>query len=267
MEPVSSNPFDDMRRKALGSGAPATVGIIAALGVTFLLAWFGMRSVFGDLLAFSSDQALSRPWTLLTYPFASVGDGRGLIFFLFLLLWLWWVGSTLERSLGRSFYLATFGVLTLLGSLSMLVGGLLTGAGAVLLGPGLVVAALTMIWCAKFPEATIMLFMVVPFKGKWLAILTAALTLFGYGTGAPLLGAFALIPLALGWLFGAGKLPIGTPSRGPSRVSKSEQKKKEVEHRSYMDSIRKKQKDREERERLRKLFESSISEDDDSGKK
>ena len=255
--------FDDFAAGLRRSGTPATIGLIGGMAVAYLLAWFGLRNIIGPGLGFDPASALGRPWTLLTYPFASLGNGSDLIWFLLSLLWVWFMGGAIERELGAQRFIATFFAFTLLGALAMLLGRALLGTGPALLGPMIPASALTMIWAARNPEQSILLMMVIPLKGKYLAILTVVLVIFPLGASNPLLGVIAALPLGLAWLWASGKLPVAYPVGVRTGRSRADRKAEERRHFEFQEAIRKKQQDRDERERLRKLFESSLDPKDD----
>ncbi len=247
---------------ATGSGAPrATVGIIVALSVAFVAAWLGLSATLTALLAFVPEATLAQPWTLLTYPLASAGDGGGLIWFFLLCWWLFMNGQLLEPELGAGRYLLAFAAFTLIGALAMLLCGVAFGVRISLAGAWLPVAALTVLWGIRARDQQVLFLFVLPIKAKWLAVLTALLVLFGYGTGAPIAGVFALLPLAAAWLYGDNRLPFLPYGRTAPKRRESNRKRQEFNR--FVDDVRTREKQREERERLRKLFESSIQDDDE----
>jgi membrane associated rhomboid family serine protease len=249
---------EDAQRWVRQQATPVTIGLIIALVVSFMFAWF-TQGAPTPLLALDTARLL--PWTILTYPLADAGDGRALIFFLFLLLWLFWVGSSTERDLGSAKFAGFFALMTVLAGLFLFLGSTGLGIQYRLMGAGLPVAGLTVAWGTRNQNAQIRLYGIIPLTGKVLAILTVALTLFAYGTGAPLLGVFAVLHLAIAWAFAANKIP-GYAYAKP--VATYRPTKQQVERESsYFDDVRKREKEREERERLRKLFESSLVDDPD----
>jgi hypothetical protein len=96
-----------------------------------------------------------------------------------------------------------------------------------------------------------------------LAWLTAALVLFGYGTmlQAPLLGAFACIHLIIAYYFAANRFEAVPYRQGEGRVNPARMKATEKKDKSYFEEVRKREQERAERERLRKLFEDSMEDD------
>ncbi|RYG96390.1 MAG: hypothetical protein EON58_12170, partial [Alphaproteobacteria bacterium] len=98
--------------------------------------------VVGLWLSFLPELALSRPWTFITYPLAMIlQDGlAGPLFTLFLLMWTYQIGTSIEGELGRTRYLVFWAAATVLPALLMLT------TRAPLLGPSLPVGALTCAW-------------------------------------------------------------------------------------------------------------------------
>src|SRR2546421_141626 len=117
-------------------------------------------------------------------------------------------------------------------------------------------SAFSVMWGRENPTATILLMFIIPISGKWMAWLSAALVFFQ--TQPPQLAPFAALPLLLAYLFAANKLPVSY-SRHDRRYT-APAKKTERYDRKYYEEVRRREQDRNERERLRKLFESSVNE-------
>lgn len=250
----------DFRQRMSRNGTPATLGLILALVSTFLLAWTGVAPGLKDQLAFDASGGLARPWTLLTYPFYSSGDGNGFLFFVILALWLWGIGGDLERRIGAPRYLGIWFGATLIGGLAIGIAAAVMGMGQfVLAGTLIPLGAITVGWGVLNPSATVQLMFVLPITGKWLAWLTYGIVLFGVGTGAPAAGVFACIPLALAHLYVLGRMPglDFQRARSSGRIRNAPKQSD-----AYFDDVRKREKERDERERLRKLFESSLKDDE-----
>lgn len=225
-----------------------TQGLVGAMVLVFLVAWFpGMERLAVTL---SCNGSLDRLWSFLTYPFAP-GVVGGLVFLVLEWAWLYWIGSSLEKSEGTRAFGVQFLGSTLAGSLLTALGSFLAANPVSIAGPWLPVAALTCLWCARNPSVTVRLMMVIPASTKVLAVVTAVVTVLFYGNGAPLVGVFAALPCALAWLYGSRKLVPAkrqvVTGRGPSRSP--------AEFDKFMESVRSKEKERREQERLRKLLE------------
>jgi membrane associated rhomboid family serine protease len=249
----------DFRRSAAASGAPGTVVLVILLIAFYLLAFLNLAPV--TELAFWTSEALARPWTFLTYAF--VTDARWLIAIVFMCLWLWGIGGWVERDLGTPKYLMVFCLFAVLCSLALFIGAMVVGRHTVLMSAWTPIAALTIIWGTRNPEMGVTLMFVLPIKGKYLAWLSAALVFFG--TADPRLAIFAAAPLALAYFFAANKLAALPYARGAPSFSlpRKQEGKHPREDDRYFDDVKRREKEREERERLRKLFEGSLSDDDD----
>jgi membrane associated rhomboid family serine protease len=246
------------------SGTPATFLLIGSFLAAFVLSWL-MRSSVTNPLQFYTDW--SQPWGLITYAWANTSDGQGLFWFLLEMYWLWWVGTSCERDLGTPKYLAFFFASIAAAALFLWAGISLVHGRVplpILGGPGLAISAVTVAWGVRNPRACVKLFACIPVTGTVLAWLIVALDLFGYGSlyHAPIIGLFAIAHLGLAYLFATNRLPGVTYSR----VNPSYQAAKahERQDKSYFDEVRRREQDRVERERLRKLFEKSV--DDEPGK-
>jgi membrane associated rhomboid family serine protease len=264
--------FQDFRSHARQSLAPATVAICVGLVFTFLLAALRLQPNIGLWLAFFTD--FSQPWGLVTYPFAYPGDGSGLIWLVLEVLWLWGMGGSVERDLGTPKYVALFLAFTLLGALSLALGAAVVGASFPVIGPLIPIGAITVVWGTRNPTLPVMLMMIIPILGRWLAWLTAAIVFFNVTAmyNAPLVGAFGCVALFVGWLFASNRIPgvaysrgawgpdWGFRSRGKPTVTPSS-KKTDYMSQEYYDDVRRREQERAERERLKKLFEGSLDDD------
>lgn len=251
---MSRSPSPDFRRALTRSGNSITLILIGVMVLTFALGFLGLRAVYG--LALEPEYLAARPWNLLLYPFGPNAGGLGLFWTLLSALWLYSFGSWVERDQGSVRFAWAWVIFTLLG------GGCAVLAYAAhigfvgLYGPLLPASAITVVWSARNPTATIMLWGLIPITGKILGWLVSVFVLVGTGQGAPLAGLLMCLPLLAAWAWAAERLPIAYSAR---RVAKKVQSKRDYAH---VDDAMNRQKEREERERLRKLFESSIEEDE-----
>jgi hypothetical protein len=239
---------------------PATIGLIALAVVPFLLAWLGLAQQLLAWFALVPSEALAKVWTLLLYPLANPGDGGQIIGVLFLAYWLYMIGTSLEAEMRSGLLAVVSVILTLIGGLAWWLGGSFLPAGPQI-GLFLPSAALTVLWAMRNPESTIMLMMIIPIKAKWLALLAGVVVLFMAGNTAPLMGIFGLLPLLAAFLYATNRIPGLKYGQTVADVKATKKEKKEFS--SYMDEVHKREKERDERERLRKLFESSLGDDPD----
>ncbi len=239
---------------------PVTGVLVVLVAVSFLIGWFA-SSGSGlpwtlDLLGLNEKSLLTKPWTLITYPFAFVG--AQFIGVLFVCYWFWSVGSQLETDLRSELYalfllfsIITHGLFTVLAAMAM-------NAQVYLLMPFVLGASVTVLWGSRYPDMTVMVFGIIPVKAKWIAAISVGSILFSYGLGSPVVGVAICLPFIITALYGMNKLPL---AYGPLKT-KVKDKKVEKEFHSFIDNVRTREKEREERERLRKLFESSLSDED-----
>lgn len=251
--------LNDIKRTVRAAGAPATVALTVAMFVTYLVAWVTKSSFFFTGLAFTGN--VGRPWTFLTYPFASTGAGKDFIWLLVILWWFWSFGVAVERDMQTRRYTAFFFASALVGSLVVFVGGLFLRGSMLLAGALIPVSAVTIIWCAVYPNDTIMLFAIVPLTGKWLAVITAGLVLFELGSVNPVLGLIGLLPLAAAWAVAKNTIPF-FPYSGRLADRTAEKKRDSIKAAAFENEVKNRRQEREERERLRRLFENSLDDGD-----
>jgi len=230
------------------------------MAAVFLIGWTpGTAGKVVELLG--CDGSFAKPWTFLTYPFAAVAGGRGILFLVFELVWFYWIGTSTEKSDGVKNYLLAFFGYTLLSALSTAFVGSLLGFPNLLAGVWLPLSALTCLWCARNQTASIRLLGVIPVSGKILAVITAVGNLLMYGSGAPVLGVLAVLPCVVGWLHGSGVIFGKKQSMVVSGRGQKAQDPKEFD--KFLGQVRSKEKERAEREKLRKLLEGGSSDSED----
>jgi hypothetical protein len=231
--------------------------VIILVVAPFLVAWLGLGRAMLLGLSLVPGEAASRPWSVLTYVLADSGQ----LFFGVLAggLWAYYTCTALERELRGPMLPLLYGVFSLIGGLAVLAGGLLLAPSALLWGTMIPLGSLTVLWATRNPEQSILLMMLVPVKAKILGWVTALGVLFTVGIGAPLMGVFALLPLAAAWAYGSNRVPGLQFGQGLKEVKAK--KKESQEFNQYIDKVRQREQEREERERLRRLFEASVKDD------
>lgn len=233
----------------------ATHWVAAAIGFGFLVSFFSSGKA-AQYLLFDAGEPFRYPWSFLTYPYAF--PPGAFLSALFGILWLIGIGGSVERELGRNRFFGFWFVMTLLGSLMTWVGSMVMNRPDGLMTAWMPIAAVTVAWGTRNPNAQVNFMLILPITGRWMAWLAAALAFFGT---SPYLAPFAASPLLLAHLFAANKLAFA-PWSGASRIDGWEKKRDKRLLDLIDDSIDRK-KEREERERLRKLFEGSISDEDE----
>lgn len=238
----------DFANWARRQSSPVALGLVASLVAFALLGWLTQGRAI-EPLAFTGSGPL---WALITYPwyYSQLGSPLGLIFTILLVMWLVQFGGAMEREMGSM----RFGVFWLV---STLVFGLIALAlGIPLDGPMLPGAALVVVWGARNRGASILLWGILPLSGLLLAALIAASVVFTYGARNPLYGVLMGLPLGLVWLFGLEKLPIAVTGGPKAKKAKLTVVKGGTKYDDkYYESVKNREIEREEQERLRKLFE------------
>ncbi len=251
----------DLQSWARKQASPVNLGLIASMVAVALLFWFTRAKNLPELLI--GIESHQRPWSFLTYPWAQMPftDGLSLIFFVFLMMWLFMSGSFVEREMGSVRYAGFWFVSAALIGLVLWAGMNLLNARVALGGAFLPVSAVTMLWCARNQTTTIMLYGFIPLTGKLLAVVDIIIVILLYGNGYPLLGAFACAPLVLAYFYGLDKLPGLSYAGAPKQAVQATRAQARYGEK-YYDDVKKREQERDERERLRKLFEGSGNEDD-----
>lgn len=254
-----SNPIEAFFRRGGAGRSPGTTLIVALVAAGFLMS-FLTSGRLAEPLVFEPAGALARPWTFVSYVLAYSPFGFLAAFFIG--LWLWGLGQVVESDLGTPRFLGFFFGITALGAIAFFLGSVATGLTATLSGAWIPTAAVTVAWGTRYPNLPVRFMFVLPLTGRWLAWIAAALVFFG--TGNPLLALFSAIPLVLAWAFAADKLPFLPYSArfGRSGRSRRERQREQLEHERYLENVRKREQERREKERLRKLLESSIDDSD-----
>ncbi|HEY8391940.1 MAG TPA: rhomboid family intramembrane serine protease [Capillibacterium sp.] len=160
---------------------PVTKGIVLGSAVLFLLHY--LLALFGlnlfALFQFSPYRWLFRPWTLLTYPLVN----RDPLSLIFSLLWLWYIGGSLERSWGGQTYGFFLALATAINALAFaLVTWLfpLINPFFHIAGLWLPLTGITWAWAKLYPDRELLLWGLFPVKAQWLSWLQAGLVFFNY---------------------------------------------------------------------------------------
>jgi hypothetical protein len=241
------NPFESARNFVTKGGMPMTIGTLVVASVMFVAWWSGKNSPSWYPLIFESDGWWMRPWSLVTYAFMEDGFGRqicsGLVTFFFM--------GAVERAWAKGRFLPAYALLVVLPPLALWLGHLASGVQQMAMGLWLPTACWTVVYGSYRPEATILLFAIIPVKAKWLAWIAALGVVFVNGYGAPVAGLLAgLAPLAA-WALGSRRLTLHIPERkapAGDEFRKSMKTKRDAEH---------------ERLKLRELLERSVADDRD----
>ncbi len=175
-----------------------TAIIVGGMAVVFVAEQ--VRPEFAQLLVLDLG-AIGPPhwqvWRLFTYLFLPPPSSG--LWILFELYFLWLIGTGLDREWG-SF---KFNVYYLLGMVGTTVGAAITGGvdGNIYLNMSLLLGFATL-----FPDFQLLLFLVLPVKVKWLALLDAAVMGYACVTGSNATRVAILASLANYFLFFGGHL-------------------------------------------------------------
>lgn len=236
---------------------PVTAGLIAIWLLGFLLASGGLRNLADPLLL--REGSWSEPWRLLTYTLAPIHSGSGLFWLLLTCLWVYQFGMQLELQKGSRFVLVVLAGFSVGVGVFALLGAAVLQTPFALVGQMVAATGIAMTWGFLNPNSIINLFCVLPMKGLWFALLDAVLLFFMFTDFHPALALFSIPPMAALY-YGTTKWNAYTKS------DKAVRKRKEQEQRNFLDSVAERQKARDEREKLRKLFERSLIEDPEERK-
>jgi hypothetical protein len=160
-----------------------TLYIVGGMAIVFVLAY--ARPEIISYLTLDPYRTLREPWRFVTYLF--IPRTFDLIWVLFSLYFTWLIGTNLEHEWGAF----KFNVFYLLGALGTTAVAWLTGMpqGNIWLNTSLFFAFATL-----FPDYQIYLFMIIPIRVKWLALLTLGLVGWRFFEGD--MGAKAAIAVA-----------------------------------------------------------------------
>lgn len=256
------NFFDQIRIRMKEHGAPGTVLLIALMIASFLMHWIVPIASWPPL-SMATSLWPSEFWTVLSYP---LGLSNGGILALILgSMWLYGMGGIVERDMSTTRFLKGAIAFTLLCGLSFWLGSKLAGIPATLSGFWLLLSAVTVAWGSRYPTSMAMFMFFIPIQARWLAWISVLLVFFGT---VPQLALFSAAPLAVVWLFASSRLPV--PYSGglaEKRRSATKTRSGMIASTEFLADVRKREQEREERERLRKLFESGmIDNEGDEGK-
>jgi len=252
---------------------PVTLGLVLVLVISTLFL-FLTKYRLAEQLVFWHDWT-ARPWTLFTYPLVSTAlDGAYmLIGFLSCLYVLNWMGTELELDLGRARFGAFLAAMIALPALFLWMAGAMQHYSIEAYGPWLPTAGLAMAWAARNPSASIRVWGVVPITAPFLmvciAVGVAASAFIGIPNGNPVVALFGCFHLAVAWAFATNRLPFQYSTEG---VQQNRTVRAKTERLSggrgqvqyddaYYDEVRRREKERAEQERLRKLLEGPFKDD------
>lgn len=241
------------------SGMPFTLAVLAACVVIFVLFWLTSNNSkavgFFEGFAYSTQDGLSKPWTLLTYGLFNPDPWL----LLAVCLLLYYFTGGLEKIWGTNklalFFLGT----VLLTSLLYALVNSLVGEPSRLYSLLIPTTAALVAWAGLYPRTSVMLWGVIPIQSRWMALMGSLLVVFYQGLGKPMYGLTTAIVLAAAYLYSTGfsNLLIWRP-KNVTRYMKP------GDNRTY--DFEKRAREEQEKLRLKELFERSFVDDDDQDK-
>ena len=240
------NQFESARSFVSKSGMPVTIATIILAAVAFVVLW---ATKDGDVIRqtiFFSDSWFARPWTLVTYALVEIDFIR----FVFSALMAFFFMGALERAWTRERFLPSYIVFLTVPPLTLWLGGLAAGVVVSAHGLWLPVAAWTVAFGAYRPQATILVFGIVPVKAMFIAWFAGLAAVFEHGAAAPVAGIGVGLSMVLAWLMGSNRLSLSLPKRQQSSGDE------------FRKSMKTKREAEQERLRLRELLERSVQDDD-----
>lgn len=186
-----------LRRNLTREQCPVTLILMLAAGIVFVIESLsrGIAGWIDTWLWFDAGSWLTHPWTLLT------GSLRGMdaLSLILVLIWLYFVGGSLERSVGSRSYGGLWAASSAITGLSLWVAFLVTHVAA---GMWLFVGvdAITVAWAALDPNSVVNLWGILPLRMKWIGLIGVIFTLVTYSRSDGFaVGLFALAGCALAW--------------------------------------------------------------------
>jgi len=250
--------FAESKPSAYGSNR-GTIGLLILFCVCYVL-FFIPEVSEAAFFEIALNQLSFRPWQVFSYFLAHHKyGGLELIFFMISMLWWYSFGGMFERTWGTKSLLLHFTGSVLINGIVCAIAQWLLKNSGVIDSSWLPVAFISVIICANQAETPTNLWGMQT-QMKWVAVFIAILVIFNEGIGQPAMGLVAALPLALAWFY--GKNGVQGFHFGRSRRATPADRKKNQEFDEFMGKVRSKEKDRAEQERLRKLFEGSIADDD-----
>lgn len=215
----------------VGTACKALIAINIAVFLLQILTTARGTSTATELLAFNAESILSgQVWRYVTWGF---GYGGNPLAFIFEMLFIWWLGKSLELMYGTrefaSFYLAA----VLVGATAAFLSAFATGMSASFMGAEAAVMAITVLFAWHYPRHQILLFFLIPVPIWVIVAIYVVFGLVGAGTGGFIAGLAAVgFGLLYGWqdwrignLIPSGRPSIRMPRRKPKlRVFEPEQK-------------------------------------------
>ncbi len=198
--------FPQGQRRIMGFGPTLTstgkimLIIYAAVYVTELLGqqWLGIP-VFQWLALSAPNSGLFHFWQLITHPF--IHNPGAPIGFLINCVVFYFFAGTIESALGTRGFLQLYIIAALGGAVACLLFGSMASFNTPCAGMMPSLLALIVVFGLLQPDATILLFFVLPIKAKYISYGTVIVTALTFLAQTNLHGAYHLGGIGLGWLY------------------------------------------------------------------
>lgn len=249
-----TGPGDWLRNNA----TPVTYGFLALMIAGPLAGFFTPEK---RLLVLALHHPSSPPvWSFITHPFAGMlPTGFGWLFWLCFVMFFIQTATSVEVDLGWRRFVIFLLAATALNGLIVWLGSLAFGLDPYFAGDVSMIAAVVCVWCTRHSGNPIG-FWGIPMAARWFGYLMALIAFTHYGFASPAIGLLACLHLPIVSLFASNKIPrlqytapVYQPN--PSKAARERDSK-------YFDEVREREQERQERERLRKLFEGSLEDKD-----
>lgn len=229
---------------------PVTMTVSGLMVVGFLVSFFDVVSKTG----FSSSLIIGKSWFpgIITYPWIQTSFIGAVLF----TAWAFFATQRMEASQGWKTAALTWVSLVLgfgiAGALSVNYFGLSALSGALV-----PLVALTVLDAARNPKMKVVFMFVLQLEMQWVALLSSLLVFFTTATDSISAAALFLTLYGLTWLVGLGKVQL------PQTKKRVSQRGRPIDDDRYFEKVKQREIEREEKERLRALFERSLIEDPD----
>lgn len=193
--------FSKLKRFLYQGSIPVTKTIMVLCGAFFLI-YYALQmfnyQYWADFLVLNPLSVFHTPWTLLTYPLINLDPLR----LIFGLIWLWFIGGTLERTWGSwTYFLFTAAVTIVTGMAMAVVGLFFLGGDFRIYELWLPLVAITWAWSGVYPDREMLFFGIIPIKAQWLAWINAAVIFIEYMRIYWLMGFASICGILVVYLF------------------------------------------------------------------
>lgn len=240
-----------------GMNSYATIVLTVVALASYVLAWLTHGALIPHLAFIPSNPSI-QGW--IVWPFAKTGDPNAFIFELLDAYILYFTGKAIESAYSWRGLIAIYFGSALFASILFFMLNRVSPGVPPLYDSALCTSCVLTVYAAANKSATFLLYF-FPVRAPIVVLIAAGFLLFSYGSANLLAGVLILMPLLLCWFIGDGQLSASS-LRSP-RTRDRQQEKQERESKKYLEDVRRREMERQEKEELRKLFERSMIDDPD----